>query len=477
MDLQKYIEANRGPAIETLKELIRIRSDRSSAVEGEDSQIYPFGEGVQRAFEYMLAKGEEMGFSVENIDNYGGHIDFGEGEETVGVMGHLDVVPAGDGWDSDPYGAEEEDGYIIGRGTTDDKGPVIASLYAMKALKDAGYKPHRKIRLILGLDEETEWEGMDYYFDKVETPDFGITPDADFPVINGEKGIMVFELAKKLTKGNAAGLQLGKLSGGEAVNMVASQARAVVRSDAKGAYEKIREKLADFMAETGYKLKTKGVGKSLEILADGVACHGARPEKGLNAISVLMSFLGRLNFANEDVNEFIDFYNGHVGFNMYGEELGIGLEDEKSGRLSVNNGLISYDKDSISVNVNVRYPVSFSADDVYDAMQPILDKYAIGVVKHVDMEPLYFDADSNLIKTLMDVYREETGDMDSEPIVSAGGTYARACPNVVAFGGLFPGDPDIMHQKNEKIAIDRFNKMTDIYAKALYRLTQVDFTI
>lgn len=130
MDLQKYIEANRGPAIETLKELIRIRSDRSSAVEGEDSQIYPFGEGVQRAFEYMLAKGEEMGFSVENIDNYGGHIDFGGGEETVGVMGHLDVVPAGDGWDSDPYGAEEEDGYIIGRGTTDDKGPVIASLYA-----------------------------------------------------------------------------------------------------------------------------------------------------------------------------------------------------------------------------------------------------------------------------------------------------------------------------------------------------------
>ncbi len=477
MDLQKYIQANRQAAIETLKELVRIRSDKAPAVQGENSRTYPFGEGVRKAFEYMLKKGREMGFAVENIDDYGGHIDFGEGEETVGVIGHLDVVPAGEGWDSDPYGAEEKDGYIIGRGTTDDKGPVIASLYAMKALKDAGYEPHRKIRLILGLDEETDWEGIEYYFSKVEPPDFGITPDADFPVINGEKGILVFELAKKLSKGKSKGLRLGKLAGGEAVNMVASQARAVVGSDAKDAYVQIREKLESFKGKTGYKLKTKGVGKSLEIIADGVACHGARPEKGLNAISVLMKFLGELNFANEDINEFIDFYNAHVGFNPYGDEIGIGFKDEKSGGLSFNNGLISYDKDSIAVNINVRYPVSFCAEDVYEAMQPVLDKYSVGVVKHVDMKPLYFDTDSNLIKTLMDVYREETADTESLPIVSAGGTYARACPNIVAFGGLFPGDPDIMHQKNEKIAIDRFNKMTDIYAKALYRLSQEDFKL
>ena len=164
MDLQKYIQANRPAAIETLKELVRIRSDKAPAVQGENSRTYPFGEGVRKAFEYMLKKGRQMGFAVENIDDYGGHIDFGEGEETIGVIGHLDVVPAGEGWDSDPYGAEEKDGYIIGRGTTDDKGPVIASLYAMKALKDAGYEPHRKIRLILGLDEETDWEGIEYYF-------------------------------------------------------------------------------------------------------------------------------------------------------------------------------------------------------------------------------------------------------------------------------------------------------------------------
>ena len=208
------------------------------------------------------------------------------------------------------------DGYIIGRGTTDDKGPLVAAFYAMKALKDAGYEPHRKIRLILGLDEETGWKGIEYYFDKVEAPTFGITPDADFPVINGEKGIMFFELARKLSKGSSKGLQLSRLSGGEAPNMVPGSARAVIRSDVKNAYEKIKEKIAAFREAEGYTVKTKGVGKSLEITCEGVACHGAVPEKGLNAISILMKLLGELNFANEEVNEFIDFYNKHIGFNL-----------------------------------------------------------------------------------------------------------------------------------------------------------------
>ncbi len=477
MDLAKHIDANRSQALATLKELIEIKSEAADPVTTSDGEFYPFGSGVQDAFAYMLSKGRELGFSVENIDNYGGHIDFGNGEETVGVLGHLDVVPAGSGWEHDPYGAVTEDGYLIGRGTTDDKGPLVAAFYAMKSLKDAGYEPHRKIRLILGLDEETAWKGIEYYFSKVEAPTFGITPDADFPVINGEKGLMLFELAKKLSKGNLRGLQLSKLSGGEAPNMVPGFARAVVRSDEKNAYENIKEKLAAFEESTGYKLKSKGAGKSLEISCRGIPCHGATPEKGLNAISVLMEFLGSLNFANEDVNEFIEFYNKHIGFNIDGSEIGIGFEDEKSGKLSLNNGLITYDKDAVSVNINVRYPVSFDADKVYEAMTPILDSYGIGIMKLMDSPPLFFDDDSRLIKTLMEVYREETGDEENGPLVTGGGTYARACPNTVAFGGLFPGDPDIMHQKNEKISIDRFNKMIDIYAKALYRLTQKEFKI
>lgn len=477
MDLAKHIDANRSHALSTLKELLKIKSEAEDPVTTASGEVYPFGSGVQDAFAYMLSKGEELGFSVRNVDNYGGHIDFGEGEETVGILGHLDVVPAGSGWDNEPYGAEETDGYIIGRGTTDDKGPLVAAFYAMKALKDAGYEPHRKIRLILGLDEETGWKGIEYYFDKVEAPTFGITPDADFPVINGEKGIMFFELARKLSKGSSKGLQLSRLSGGEAPNMVPGSARAVIRSDVKNAYEKIKEKIAAFREAEGYTVKTKGVGKSLEITCEGVACHGAVPEKGLNAISILMKLLGELNFANEEVNEFIDFYNKHIGFNLDGSRIGIGFSDEKSGRLSLNNGIISYDRDSISINVNVRYPVSCDAEKVYEGMTPVLDSYGIGVVKMIDLEPLYFNPEGKLIETLMEVYREETGDTVNGPLVIGGGTYARACPNIVAFGGLFPGDPDIMHQKNEKLSIERFNQMIDIYAKALYRLTQEEFSI
>ena len=172
--------------------------------------------------------GREMGFAVKNVDNYGGHIDFpGSGDKIMGILGHLDVVPAGDGWQHEPYGGEIEEGRLYGRGTSDDKGPVIACLFAMKALKEAGYQPKATIRLILGLDEETHWKGMEYYFARERKPDWGFTPDADFPLINGEKGMLVFDLAKKFARTSGEGLVLRSLSGGIAPNSVPDSCRAV----------------------------------------------------------------------------------------------------------------------------------------------------------------------------------------------------------------------------------------------------------
>jgi len=179
--------------IRTLQELIAIKSVAAEPLEGA-----PFGAGVQEAFAYMLRKAKTEGFETENIDNYGGHIEFGgylfdeEGEmigtsdEIMGILCHLDVVPEGKDWDFDPYGGELIDDRIYGRGAIDDKGPTVAAFYAMKALKDAGVVPEKKVRLILGLDEETGWKGMDYYLKRVKHPDFGFTPDGDFPAIHGE---------------------------------------------------------------------------------------------------------------------------------------------------------------------------------------------------------------------------------------------------------------------------------------------------
>jgi dipeptidase, putative len=477
MDLAKCIKDNESQAISTLQELISINSVAGDPVTTKDGEFYPFGNGVQDAFAYMLKKAEELGFEPENVDNYGGHIDFGKGSQTVGILGHLDVVPVGDGWDFDPFSGANHDGYIYGRGTTDDKGPVLAAFYAMKALKDAGYEPKKKIRLILGLDEETAWKGMEYYLNKAGAPDYGFTPDADFPALNGEKGIMVFEIAKKISKNPPEGLMLTKLSGGSAPNMVAETARAVVKSDKADAYEHIKELAEEYRSETGYKVRTKGVGKAFEITTEGVAAHGASPQDGLNAISILFDFMGRLSFANDDVNVFIDFYNKHIGFNVYGENIGCALKDEHSSGLSFNVGMAGFDGEAITIVVNTRYPVTCNQDQVYDGIMPYIDKYGLGVVKEMNQDPIFFDPDSPLITTLMDVYKEHTGDKESQPLVIGGGTYARACPNIVAFGGLFPGDPDIMHQRNERIAIDRYLQMIEIYADAIYKLSQEDFSI
>lgn len=477
MNYKEIIEADKDLQIRTLQDLVSIKSVVSNPVTTREGEVFPFGQGVQDAFACFLKIAEGFGFKTKNIDNYGGHADYGEGEETVAILGHLDVVPEGDGWSFDPYSGAVSDGYIYGRGTLDDKGPMVAALFAMKALKDSGYVPAKKVRMILGLDEETEWDGMEYYFRHEPMPDYGFTPDADFPALNGEKGMMSFEIAKKFSRQQASGLNLRSLTGGSASNMVPQKARAVINSGDPQAYSHIKEMAEAFRKETGRRLNVRGVGKSLELVTEGKAAHGAAPEAGLNAISIMMEFLGRLNFASDDLNVFLDFYNKYIGFDVNGTALGCGFADEESGKLTFNSGVIHCDKESASLNINVRYPVTFTEDQVYEAIMPILDKYGMGLIKLSGKAPIYMDPDGPMIRTLMEVYQANTGDTESRPLVIGGGTYAKAAKNIVAFGGLFPGDPDLMHQKDERLSIDRMMTMTHIYADAIYKLTQQDFVL
>ena len=506
--IREWLEKNKEEAVKTLAELIRFKSPVSDPVQNPDGETYPFGQGVQDAFAYTLAKAEELGFDTCDVDHYGGHIEWkgvrhaedieqsddeGSGgspdegaaddlagitypaNETVGILAHLDVVPEGEGWEHGPYSGDIEDGYIWGRGTTDDKGPMVASLFAMKTLKDAGYEPAKNIKLILGLDEETNWNGMTYYFEHMPKPDFGFTPDGDFPVLNGEKGIMSFKIAAKVRRNTVKGLELRKLSGGSAVNMVPENARAVVNDPDPKVYDKIREMAEQYEMTSGHSLSIQKMGKSLAIAAKGKAAHGSTPEKGVNAISILIGFLGQLNFINEDVCNFFDFYNDAIGMVTDGSRLGCVMEDEPSGRLSMNPGILDYDGQAISVTCDIRYPVTHTSDEVYELMMPKVDEYGLGVLKCEDRAPIYFDPESSMIKTYMDCYRDVTGDTEHGPIVIGGGTYARTCDGLVAFGALFPGDPDLMHQRNEKLELARFYQMMEIYTEAIFRLTQKDF--
>ncbi len=494
MEYEKYLLENQEEMVKALQEALRYNSEGGDRVETADGQVYPFGEGVQKCFEAVLKMGQDMGFEAVNVDNYGGHIDFvGTGEDgkapkILGIIGHLDVVPAGSGWDFEPYGAEVKDGMVYGRGTTDDKGPVISCLYAMKALKDSGYEPKNTIRLIIGLDEETNWKGIEYYFNKVERPDFGFTPDGDFPIINGEKGILTFELAKKFEKVQEKGLELRSFSGGTASNSVADTAKAVVRysyEDKKAnkdeevakQYDRIKSLAEAYREKTGYKLSVKGAGKSLEISSVGKAAHGAKPDAGLNAVSILMEFLGQLSFVNEGHNEFIHFFNKHIGFELDGKSMGIAMEDEPSGKLTFNVGIGYMDEEVGKVVINVRYPVTADDEDIYNRFKGILEEYDLGIIKEKASKPIFKDVENPMIKDLMDIYQKHTGDYENKPLVIGGGTYARATDNIVAYGALFPGDPDVMHQKNECLSLERFYQMTKIYAEAIYKLSSEDYNM
>ncbi len=464
----EIIDDSKEEIISMLQQLISIPSV-SVRTQGDK----PFGEEVDRCFQFMLQMATQSGFEIFNADNYGGHIEYkGIGEETVGILGHIDVVPEGRDWDFAPYGGIISDGRIYGRGAIDDKGPVVAVFCAMKALKSVGFKPEKNIRLILGLDEETDWEGMEYYFTKMRKPDFGFSPDGDFPAIHGEKGIIIFDIADKFGKSQTKGIELRSVKGGNAANMVADYARAILLSEDKSDYEKIKEMLAELRKQKGYKVTQKQIGKSLEIVVQGVSAHGAKPELGVNAVSVMMDILGHINFANDDMNSFIDFYNTHIGFETDGSSMGCGLSDEASGSLIFNVGMIDLSSKSVNLTVNIRYPVTFDEDNVYAAMMPVINRYNMGVVKGEHKAPVYMPSDSPLITTLMKVYREQTGDMDTKPLVIGGGTYARAADNIVAFGACMPGEEEMAHQKNEYIRIDNLILITKIYAQAIYELAK-----
>lgn len=479
--IRKKIDENWDGQVAALRELLSIKSVVSPP-EGD----FPFGKGVQEAFEYVLGLGESFGFTPENADNYGGHLEFGgetydqDGEvafvsdEVMGIACHLDTVPEGSDWDFSPFAGEISGGKLYGRGAIDNKGPAIAVLFAMKALKDLGLIPQKKVRLILGLDEETKWEGMEYYLSKVDAPDFGFTPDAEFPAINGEKGILVFDLAKKFERTTGKGLELRSLQGGTAANMVADSARAVVKAEDPERYEEILGRIATLREEEKMDIRGRKMGKSLEITVKGVSSHGARPELGVNAISLMMEFLGELNFAKDDVNDFIDFYNKHIGGETDGKSLGCRLEDEPSGATVLNVGMAEMDIKAARLTINIRYPVTVEADQIYAGLDPVCTKYNLGIVKGKMQESIYIPEEDPFIKTLMDIYREHTGDGESWPKVIGGGTYARAFKHVVAFGSSFPGEPDIAHQKNEFIDLEKFRLMTNIYGDAIYRLTEAE---
>ena len=469
------LDSYKDEMIKTLAESVSKASVNSDAVKTQEGELLPFGRGVHDALIHMLETGREMGFETVNDDNYAGHIEYAPAEYDkdsgyFGIVGHLDVVPVGPGWDGDPFVMRNDGEFLYGRGTSDDKGPVVAALYALKAFKEEGMEPKMPIRLVLGLDEETGDISANHYTENQGHPVMGFTPDADFPLVHGELGILTFDMAQKFSSKPAKEeLRLTKLEAGVAHNAVPEKAKAVIAGD-KANFDEIADKVKTYADESGYEITSKRQGASLVVEATGKAAHGAHPELGLNAASILFEFLGRIGFANEELNDFIAFYNEHIGFDLHGERIGCDFEDEVSGPLIFNVGMANISEEIANLTICIRYPVSCTSELVLGGIQHTLEGKSVGIVTRVEQSPIYMELEDEMPSAFLKAYIDETGDDKTKPLVIGGGTYAKMFNNILAFGGQFPSDENTMHQANEKFSIDSFMKMARIYAKAIYSL-------
>lgn len=431
-------------ALESLNELIRIPSvlDESDTGEG-----HPFGTKVIEALDKVLEISENLGFKTfKDPEGYYGYAEVGSGDELFGILCHMDVVPAGDenNWDSKPFESTVKDGWLIGRGSQDDKGPSIAAMYAVKALMDAGVEFNTRIRFIFGTDEENLWRCLDKYNEKEEGITQGFAPDAEFPLIYAEKGLLQAYLT-------GPGTSEFSVKAGGALN--------VVPDAAPYAGEKLAE-VKEALKKHGFDFEDQG--ESIVVL--GKSIHAKDAAEGVNAIS-------RLAIALSEVFDFapINFLGQLVQENATGENVVGKTVDEQSGELTMNFASLEITSEQTKIGVDMRIPVTFKKDELVEKLTETAKKYDLTYEEFDFLDSLYVPLDSELIKNLLGTYRDITGDM-TEPFVSGGATFARTMNQCVAFGAMFPDTPDFMHQANERWELSSMYKAMEIYAEAVYRL-------
>ena len=466
--IEDFIKENKNDIIKNIQELIQI----PSVYKESSNPKYPFGEAVNNALEYTLNLGKSMGFRTKNIDGYCGYIEFGEGDELLGIVGHLDVVPESENWTYPPFSGTVSNGCIFGRGAIDDKGPVISSLYAMKYVMD-NCKVNKRVRLILGLNEENDWKCIEYYKANEEIPSIGFSPDADFPCIYAEKTVLTQELKTDIPQFEDKNIKIKNIDcNNNAVNVVPKICSVVLNINP----DKINIK--DFI----YKIKTivdelkfeidiyKIDEEEIKLTSYGVSAHAAHPDLGVNSISRLIIVLDKIFKLYGYTIDLFDFFTNYINTQFNGENLGINFEDE-SGKLTLNVGYFSIENSFMKIKMNLRVPVHTDITDIGSAFMKNTSTYPnldFDISNY--MPGLYIDPNSKLVQSLCNIYNEETNS-NCTPIAIGGATFARAFPNCISFGANFPGNKDMCHQTDEFIKIDNLLLSCKIYAKAIVFLT------
>lgn len=452
-------EPYRQEMLEALKNFLKIES-----VKGESHPNMPYGKGIFDALMFIQSTAEDMDLDCVNLFGHLAYIDYGYGDEMLGILTHLDVVPEGEGWTMPAFEGVEKDGKIFGRGAIDDKGPCIAALYAIKALSDNCVQLNKKVRLIIGADEESGWADMDFYKKHEPLPNIAFSPDGEYPVINAEKGLMHVELSiKGLEDGGA--LSIKSLKAGTRINVVPNKAQALIAAP----FDLIQKSLGRYRCPIGAELSAQDIGGGfVAIVSVGKSAHGSRPEQGINAASALLQYLGTLPWSPGMTGEAVYVLASKIGTYYNGEAAELDLEDQESGKLTMNLGTLSLNDGELKAGIDIRYPISLHRQVVEEKLQKHFGNLFEITYKHT-LDAHFVSEGSPLVTALKEAYTEITGE-DAYCISIGGATYARAFENAVTFGSLFPGQPNVEHGPDEYIEIESLMKNAEIIANAIIKL-------
>ena len=454
--IDTFIAANKEQLLRDIAALVSVNSVESTPAEGA-----PFGAGARAALDKTLELAAGMGLATRNCENYIGYAELpgAEAEKYLATICHVDVVPEGNGWTQDPFQMQIRDGWLIGRGVADDKGPMVVTLYALKFLKEQETALRYPIRALIGDNEETSMRDVDYYLKNYPAPVFCFTPDAEFPVCNGEKGHFGAELVSPVCNG-----EIKAFEGGVANNAVPDRASALVETD----ITKLKNAPNITLEPEGNGVRIRGWGKS---------GHAAMPEGTVNAIGLVVNYLLDNDLCNETERAYLEALK-KLHASTAGTGLGIDCADGPFGPLTVIGGRIYMKDGHIVQTMDSRYPTCTTGEEMAEKIRQAIGTGA--ALEHVESaEPFYIGADTPAIKACIDTYNEVTGE-NATPFTMGGGTYARYFPYAVSFGPehndmVLPAFGGPMHGANEAAPIDKLLEALKIYILALLRLEEIDF--
>lgn len=461
-EIEAYIDSHRKEMLDDICALCRINSEKMPYTEGK-----PYGEGPFRALSEALEMAEKYGFAVKNYDNYVGTADLNDGPSHLDILAHLDVVPAGEGWQvTEAFEPVEKDGKLYGRGTADDKGPAVAALYAMRCVKELGIPLKKNVRLILGTDEECGSSDIAHYYSVEKEAPMTFSPDGSFPVVNIEKGRLEGHFDASWEKSSALPA-LAWLDCGVKANVVPGKAKALVKGLKKKEAEEIAARTEK---ESGIAFTLEETAAGLEILAEGEGAHASTPQEGKNALTGLLELIARLPLAKSPQMEVLmGLLNLIPHGDTSGSALGIAMEDERSGSLTLAFSMLKVTETGLEGVFDSRCPICATEDNVLKVVKARMAQKGIVLRNDSMIPPHYVDGDSHFVKVLNQAYEEYTG-LKGGCLSMGGGTYVHSLKNGVAFGASFPGTDNRMHGADEFAVIDELLASAKIFAQVIAEL-------